>query len=687
MILIDAGRRDDAALDARIVLASELRAQGHAAIIDPDTLGAAPNARLRLDLAPLLADPRSHPVSHLLILGAESLSDATLLGLRRLALPPEVPVIGLGCFATRQEALSAQSRLAYVLGREPQVVDLSAIGRRPLVPDGILPAVTGAQREDAARPAPARPRLWLSFPAGYLDDPGCLPALGALRHHAAFDLNLYLPLSAAAAIRASRFADLAPVAHEELLPPSIDRRADMLAVLGDAVVSERVSALALRLLATGRPVIDGTTAATLIAAGAPALRGTGDPAGLAAYLVQAVLPNRAEIGRRILSSDWLGNAGMAGFRALIGLPAPRGPSASPAVAVARTVFLPTNGNGLGHARRCTAIADRMPDRDTIAFAAFPSCVSLVQSAGYPCLPLVQKSAEPDMEGANDAVNFLRLGRLLGERDRLVFDGGYVFDSVRRTILEKDIPALWIRRGLWQPGQIASEALQRETIFRRIILPQEAFDELNTDYSHGPGLFRVGPILSDPGPADPGLRDRLRGAFDHPVRELIVSMLGGGVAADRGVQLQFIAALAERRPGCLHLVVLWPGGRIPPALRGWTNTRVVQTLRAVDLAREADLTIAAAGYNTVHECLYHGVPAIFMPQMASFMDDQDRRARAAADRGLARVVAATDLLALTDAVADCLDRGGAEAMRAALRRAELPAPGTDEAARLIAEVWA
>ena len=90
------------------------------------------------------------------------------------------------------------------------------------------------------------------------------------------------------------------------------------------------------------------------------------------------------------------------------------------------------------------------------------------------------------------------------------------------------------------------------------------------------------------------------------------IVGGGVAADRTAQMQFLSALASRRKHCLHLVLIWPGSTVPPALYGWQNTVVCQTRNAIDIAAAADLVVTAAGYNSFHEVLYHGLPAIFMP---------------------------------------------------------------------------
>ena len=109
---------------------------------------------------------------------------------------------------------------------------------------------------------------------------------------------------------------------------------------------------------------------------------------------------------------------------------------------------------------------------------------------------------------------------------------------------------------------------------------------------------------------------------------------------------------------------------------------MRTLESLSLAAAADLVISAAGYNTFHELLYNRIPTIFIPQVASYLDDQERRARAASDRGAAETVLAHELLLLERKIRDLLDGDGGERLRAELERLDLPATGNAAAASLI-----
>jgi len=131
-------------------------------------------------------------------------------------------------------------------------------------------------------------------------------------------------------------------------------------------------------------------------------------------------------------------------------------------------------------------------------------------------------------------------------------------------------------------------------------------------------------------------------------------------------------------------VVWPNAKVAPSLMLWQNTRVVRALDAVWLARAADFLVTAVGYNSFHEVLYHQIPAIMIPQTAPYMDDQERRAASAVDRGLADMVLPDDLIELDRTVRAFLDGGRAEALRAALHGVPLPEPGNAAAAAIISQ---
>lgn len=682
MIVIDAGKRDAKSFDSKILFASQLLALGHAVVVDEGTAPQELGRFQKYETAPLLADMKDVAVSGYILIGAEAISDDTLMLLRSYNLPSSVPVSAIGRFPDYQALITASSRIAFALGREANVIDLNEIQISQILNSSISPLVAaGGKRAENTN---TRLEVVLYLPPELLDEPMTLPVLGAMNFLSAFHLNVITSGMGKETIQKSKFSDITVFGIVDLPPATFAKIANIAAFFGEGVPGERMASFALDLLKSGGAVIDCTNTAAFITSGAPVLRGPEDLQALANYLDQRVFPNLNEIGLQSEDNIWLQANSIERLEAALKLPAPKEARLETGQN-SNTVFVPTNGNGLGHAQRCALVASALPESTNSFFAAFPSCISLIRNSGFSSIPLIQKSPYHSDDYANDLVNYLRLRSRLRTGDNLVFDGGYVFDSVYRVIKEKSLNATWIRRGLWRPGQIKQSTLDRENAFEKVIVPNEAFEELNASYTYGEKVVHVGPIVQDPahnkGESE-SIRDRLKTSQHHDFDELVVTMLGGGVAADRSAQMQALCALLGRRPNCLHLIIVWPGSKISPNLFNWKNTRVVKTQNALALCQAADLVVSAVGYNSFHEILYHKIPSILIPQIAPFMDDQEKRARAASNRELAVTVLATEFIQLEREVEAFLEGGKADEIRKKLDATELPPLGTNDAAAII-----
>ena len=262
----------------------------------------------------------------------------------------------------------------------------------------------------------------------------------------------------------------------------------------------------------------------------------------------------------------------------------------------------------------------------------------------------------------------------------------MFDSVYRSIVERNLNGIWIRRGLWTNAQDNTIPLDRERYFTRVIVPGEALPELDRPVSSSMRIVHVGPIVRRLGEGydRAAVRSTLAQHFGRDFETLIVTMLGSGAYVDVSSQLQTVAAFAEGRRDCLNLVVVWPGSTVPAARFAWKNSRVVTTTNATLLAGAADVMVSAAGYNSFCEALYNRIPTIFVPQVATWLDDQVARAGAAERLGLAGFVPPERPGQVGRALTRFLDGGRLADVSAALAAATLPGPGTQDAARIIAE---
>ncbi len=703
MILVESGIGGERGFEAMALFARQLQLRGHRVMLDAASLPEGMGGGRLYDAALLLAEPAKVAPSRLLVIGAENLSEEVLVRLRETPLAESCRVQAIGRFDSRQALIGARLRLSDALGRAVEPVDLGRLQPRPIRVPSLAPLfASGAAEVGAAEVAAAaplrRPRLLMALPGEMLEDEATLTALEALANRP--DLEAAVITSGQGRALLRRQGPGLPIAFglAEFAPAILARTARMVAVFGPSVPGEQVAALCLEVLGRGGAVADCTEGESLLGSGAPVLRGPRRPAAFVSWLEAAVLPNLKAIGAEAARQPWLRANCLAVLEQALELPAPERHAGARAGGArrrraARILFLPTNGVGLGHAQRAALVAAELVAAESgvqekVGFAAFPSCIPLLQERGFDCLPLVARSGRHTAPQDNDLVNYLRLRSVLAAGDTLVFDGGYPFDSVIRTVLETQARAVWIRRGLWQPGQRRRTPLERQGFFSRVIVPAEAFEELNAGHDFGPDIRRVGPIVQPAGKAENApqeLRARLARRFGRQFRHLVVSMLGSGVAAERAAQLQFLCARFAAEEDVLHLMVVWPNARLAPGLAGWPNSHPVATGRALALSRAADLVISAAGYNSVHEMLYHAIPCIFIPQMAAFTDDQERRARAMSERGLAVTLQPQELLQLGREVDAFLHGGKAGEIRAALEKAELPPRGTAEAARLISEV--
>jgi len=680
MLLCDTARDGSTAFEDLAIFAGQLAALGLPARIATRSVPESLSLSLQFDLAPLLHDGALGRGDALLLLGVDHLTDEALVRLRRFAAAGPVAARAFGAFARTQTALGVRARLSYVLGREPELFDLGP-GERFAPVFGIAPG--------AALPPPGAPRLLVVGPN--LNDPVEAAMLQALAARRGLRVAVVTDSRSKKEWTTDHGRPFPVFAYGEAPPRTLAERCELAIFFGRIQGSYRLQVLAADLIAAGTPVLDGSAGHGNAAASDAFVPAPQRLVGLDGFLDAEVLPNLARIGEHVRTSRAALAARPDRLLAFLGEGAPAAPATVRPRGPARgsVVFVPTNGVGLGHAQRCTLIARALgPVHPRPVFAAFPSCTSLVKAQGFDVMPLIGRSRLHARSHEHDLANYLRLRALSAGARALVFDGGYIFDSIYRIVLRREIAGVWIRRGLWPAGQDNSIALDREKAFDRVIVPAEAFDELNIAYSDGAHVTGVGPIVQSlrlDAAARDTLRARLAERYDRPFARLAVTLLGSGVAAARGAQVQALCGLFERRSDTLHLVVLWPNATLEPGWFGWRNSRVVRTGRAAVLAAAADVAVTAAGYNSFHEALYNRVPAIFLPQAAGFMDDQRARARAACERGLAAMAEAHELMALERRVSLFLDEGEAEAVRARLAATDLPPPGTRRAAEIITEI--
>jgi len=693
-VLLDPGQTKSTHFEATLYFAKQLQDHGLHAMVPASAIPANAPRLLRYEASPWLADEGQLDLDRVIVLNCDQVSAASLSRVQSIYSEQSPALVGIGSFSAPQEKIISQGKLAYAANTEPTLLDISDYQKSPLVNDSSYILLGDALTEKNF--VSERPALTLCL----LDEAFDLPHFEALLGMIVHDPQIRCTILVSAA-RQSRILKLTGrrvrvLTLGEAQPHVLSSMSDIFCVVGKNAPGGRIAAAALQTLVDGGVVVDATENGAYCQSNAPVINSPFDMSAIISIVKNSIQSFSESTSRSIQNGNWVHENSLkplikdiCQFSDLPGnFTKISTPIKEERADLGKILFVPTNGVGLGHAQRSSLIALEMEANSLPSFAAFPSCVPMLRRKGFPTYPLVAKSDGHRESYANDFLNYTRLDNIVGQGDHIVFDGAYIFDSILRVVREKELSATWIRRGLWQPGQVERMPLQREHDFTNVIVPDEAFDELNTAYTYGEHIHRTAPIVQRDILGTETRDDIRRQLFEHfgsRAQKILVTMLGGGVAADRELQLQTICALCEGREDILHLIVVWPQGVLSPALNGWQNSHVIRSQQAVKLAQASDLTISAVGYNSFHEIMYHSIPALLMPQMAGYMDDQARRAGAAAKRGVSIVLEdPANLMALRKNVAELLEDGATAGLKAAFRELSLPLIGNSDAARIIEE---
>ena len=371
---------------------------------------------------------------------------------------------------------------------------------------------------------------------------------------------------------------------------------------------------------------------------------------------------QARIARETAEARFGDAACRARLQRLLGPPSPRRCRATPPLPRAdatadgrreRVLFLTSNGVGVGHLTRMLAVARRLDTRVEPVFVTLSQAASVVAEQGY------ETEFIPDYLylGADRRVwsHYLRqeLDEIVGfYRPRLVlFDSHNPYDGfVEASLANRQCFWLWSRRSMW-PKSGGRNFIEREPCFDGVIEPED----LAHDFDVGPTVERrehvmlVPPIrLLDEDEMLPraAARAELGLCPDAPA---VLLMLGAGNTGDYRAVRELVLRAGRRRPrlqlAALEWLIANAASDYPPEVRVLQRYPMARWLRAFDGV------ISAAGYNSFHELLFAGVPAVFVPNEHPLMENQLGRARWAERQGLAVCLRAhgPDLYRLDDAL--------------------------------------
>ncbi len=320
----------------------------------------------------------------------------------------------------------------------------------------------------------------------------------------------------------------------------------------------------------------------------------------------------------------------------------------------RVLLMSSNGVGMGHLTRLLSYAKHLPADVEPYFLSMSQAAPVVGRLGYPFeyLPSAKAIGMPPARWRK-----LFVARVVETLDRVrpdvvVFDGTWPYngtDEIRSV--HPQIRWVWSRRGMWRRGRNV-EQLRKEAWFDTVLEPGDLARPYDQGATATAGAQRVGPVtLLERGDMD--AREAARAALELPAEGpmALVSLGAGNIndtASDTGAA---VAALRELGVG---ICVTQPEIAVAKAQR-----RDVHVVRDFPLSRRYaafDLVISASGYNSFHELMRLGVPSLFIPNQGTALDDQEARARYAADQGWAHELRRNTADAALPLLEDLLARG-------------------------------
>jgi hypothetical protein len=343
---------------------------------------------------------------------------------------------------------------------------------------------------------------------------------------------------------------------------------------------------------------------------------------------------------------------------------------------ATVLFVSSNGTGMGHLARLTAMARRSGNDVRPQFLSMSRAVPVVEAEGFAWEYVPSRDDLGIGPRRWNRQLQRRLARVL-LRDRpaaVVFDGTYPYDGLLGGLAAArsagvDVRAVWSRRGMWRPGGDRGQ-LRRAARFDLVVEPGDLAAAADRGSTAGrTDAVKVGPVtLLDAGELVP--REEAAAALGvDPARPTALLTLGAGnvrdLTGDRQRFLDRLLAVPDLQVVVTHALIADQADELGDRVRATSVFPISRYFRAVDLA------VAAAGYNSFHELVGFGVPTAFVPNPSMPLDDQPARARWAAGAGAALCLEEVTDAAVDAAVEQLADPSARAALAARCREVAQP----------------
>ena len=324
-----------------------------------------------------------------------------------------------------------------------------------------------------------------------------------------------------------------------------------------------------------------------------------------------------------------------------------------------TIILATsNGIGMGHLARATAIAEELKDvARPILVSVAGGIAEIPSTTGIPCEYIPGKTRRWMPAHRWDRYFCDRLIAIADETGASVisFDGVVPYPGFIATKLKRpDLTIVWVRRGLWQRNLLRFALPFQSRLVDLIIEP----GDIARSYDHGPTAKLNDATLTSP----VSLYSKARALSREDARKVL------GLDTSRPAVLVQLGTgdsdMNEKMRAALSGLVGWQGLQVvltknPVDAQGKSlvpeglDIKVQRYFPLADVLAAFDGAIAATGYNSVHELLPAQIPTVLISNIRG-TDDQDARAKWCHDHGYALRADHANLADITAAVAKLSD---------------------------------
>lgn len=289
----------------------------------------------------------------------------------------------------------------------------------------------------------------------------------------------------------------------------------------------------------------------------------------------------------------------------------------------RVLFVTSNGSGMGHLSRCLAVASEAERAGCrTAVLTLSTAYEVVREWGYPVMYHPSSAASPwTLSTWNRSFARFLHRRLSADRpDVIVFDGTAVYRGVTQVSRRLEIPLVWLRRGMWKDDVTRVQYDRPFDVADFVIVPGEVTGEAPHDQSE---VTYVGPVsqASQLEILDSEAAKRALGL--DTAKQYALIQVGSAQLDSRSAVTASIESLNSLSTELTPVVLVSPVANHEPDIPGAVVVHgrypLAPYLKAFEFA------VCSAGYNSVHENLAVGLPAVYVPNTQAVTDNQTARA--------------------------------------------------------------